>query len=234
MSAAASWLKSCSGGRLDKAASGLNTAPSPLDPRRLESIPLYAQSAILAALLAFSGFFSMSETAMMAANRYRLRSAANEGSRGARLALELLSQTDKLLGIILLFNNLVNAAAATLVSVITIQLFGNEEWALGASTLGVTFLILVFAEITPKVIGANHANKLACFAVCISSSGSSICSSPRCSSYCASRPTAKRTGSNCPPRSCACWCWSPAPSFRPSTAASCSIFSSSKTSPSRT
>ena len=104
----------------------------------------------------------MAETAMMAANRYRLRTAANQGSRGARLALDLLGQTDKLLGIILLFNNLVNAAAATLVSVITIQLFGNEEWALGVSTLGVTFLILVFSEITPKVIGANHANYLAC------------------------------------------------------------------------
>ena len=127
----------------------------------MDAIPLYAQSAILAALLALSGLFSMAQTAMMAANRYRLRSAASLGSRGARLALELLDQTDKLLGIILLFNNLVNAAAATLVSVITIQLFGNEEWVLGVSTLGVTFLILVFAEITPKVIGANHANRLA-------------------------------------------------------------------------
>lgn len=128
----------------------------------MDSIPLSAQTAILAALLAMSGFFSMAETAMMAANRYRLRSAAQLGSRGARLALDLLDQTDKLLGIILLFNNLINAAAATLVSVITIQLFGSEEWILGVSTLLVTFLILVFSEITPKVIGANHANQLAC------------------------------------------------------------------------
>ena len=128
----------------------------------MNSIPLSGQLAILAALLALSGFFSLAETSMMAANRYRLRSAANRGSRGAGLALELLGKTDKLLGIILLCNNLVNAAAATLVSVITIQLFGNEEWVLGVSTLVVTFLILVFAEITPKVIGANHANRLAC------------------------------------------------------------------------
>lgn len=128
----------------------------------MESIPLSVQSLILVTLLALSGFFSMAETSMMAANRYRLRSAASLGSRGARLALALLDQTDKLLGIILLCNNLVNAAAATLVSVITIQLFGNEEWVLGVSTLGVTFLILVFSEITPKVIGANHANRLAC------------------------------------------------------------------------
>ena len=128
----------------------------------MESIPLSVQSLILVTLLALSGFFSMAETSMMAANRYRLRTAAGQGSRGARLALALLDQTDKLLGIILLCNNLVNAAAATLVSVITIQLFGNEEWVLGVSTLGVTFLILVFSEITPKVIGANHANRLAC------------------------------------------------------------------------
>jgi Mg2+/Co2+ transporter CorB len=129
----------------------------------------------------------MAETAMMAANRYRLRSAANQGSRGARLALDLLGKTDKLLGIILLCNNLVNAAAATLVSVITIQLFGSEEWVLGVSTLVVTFLILVFSEITPKVVGANHANRLACIVsypcrpcsrACISSSGSSTSSLP--------------------------------------------------------
>ncbi len=98
---------------------------------------------------------------MMAANRYRLRHLAQGGHRGARLALDLLARTDKLLGVILLFNNLINAAAATLVSVIVIQLFGEEDWALGAGTLFVTFLILVFAEITPKVVGAGNADRLA-------------------------------------------------------------------------
>ena len=98
---------------------------------------------------------------MMAANRYRLRHLAQGGHRGARLALDLLARTDKLLGVILLFNNLINAAAATLVSVIAIQLFGEAEWALGAGTLLVTFLILVFAEITPKVVGAGNADRLA-------------------------------------------------------------------------
>lgn len=98
---------------------------------------------------------------MMAANRYRLRHRAQEGHRGARLALELLARTDKLLGVILLFNNLINAAAATLVSIIAIQLFGEEDWALGIGTLLVTFLILVFGEITPKVIAAGNADRLA-------------------------------------------------------------------------
>jgi Mg2+/Co2+ transporter CorB len=127
----------------------------------LTDVPLSAQFAALAVLLVISGFFSLAETAMMAANRFRLRHLAQGGHRGARLALDLLARTDKLLGVILLFNNLINAAAATLVSIIAIQLFGEEDWALGAGTLFVTFLILVFAEITPKVVGAGNADRLA-------------------------------------------------------------------------
>jgi Mg2+/Co2+ transporter CorB len=127
----------------------------------MEEIPLSWQFATLGALLICSGFFSIAETAMMACNRYRLRHLAAQGHRGARLALALLAQTDKLLGVILLGNNLINAGAATLVSVITIELFGDEKWALGAGTLIITFLILVFSEITPKVIGAAHADRIA-------------------------------------------------------------------------
>lgn len=98
---------------------------------------------------------------MMAANRYRLQARQQAGQTGARLALELLAKIDKLLGVILLFNNLINAAAATLVSLIAIRLFGEEEWALGAGTVVVTFLILVFSEVTPKVIGAGRADQIA-------------------------------------------------------------------------
>ena len=129
----------------------------------MSDINLTLQIATLVVLLVLSGCFSMSETVMMAANRYRLRSLAGQGNRGATLALDLLGKTDRLLGVILLFNNLVNTAAATLVSVITLELFGDERWALGIATLLVTFAILVFSEITPKVIGANHADRLAPF-----------------------------------------------------------------------
>jgi Mg2+/Co2+ transporter CorB len=122
---------------------------------------LPAQLTALVMLLVFSGAFSMTETVMMAANRYKLRSRAAAGHQGARLALELLGKTDRLLGVILLFNNLINIAAATLSSVITIHLFGEDRWALGAGTVTLTFLILVFSEITPKVIGAQHADRLA-------------------------------------------------------------------------
>ena len=98
---------------------------------------------------------------MMAANRFRLRHLAQNGHRGAKKAIELLEKTDKMLGTILLGNNLVNSAAATLVSVIVIALFGEEKWALGVGTLVVTFAILVFSEITPKIIGATYADRLA-------------------------------------------------------------------------
>jgi Mg2+/Co2+ transporter CorB len=127
----------------------------------MDEIPLSWLGIALVVLLAFSAFFSMTETAMMASNRYRLRHLANEGHRGARLALDLLGRTDKMLGVILLGNNLVNAGAATLVSIITIQLFGEDKWAIGIGTLVITFLILVFSEITPKIIAASYADRLA-------------------------------------------------------------------------
>lgn len=126
----------------------------------MEEIPLSALSIALIVLLLLSAFFSMSETSMMAANRYRLRHKASQGHRGARLAISLLDRADKLLGVILLGNNLVNAGAATLVSVITIELIGEDKWALGAATLFTTFIILVCSEITPKVIAATYADRL--------------------------------------------------------------------------
>ncbi len=127
----------------------------------MDDLPLSALFIALMFLLVFSGFFSGSETVMMAANRFRLRHAAEQGHRGARLALDLLAHTDKLLGLILLGNTLFNAGSATVAGVICVRFFGNEEWVLGASTLSVTFVMLVFAEITPKVVGAAHADRLA-------------------------------------------------------------------------
>ncbi len=130
----------------------------------MTDISLATQFSALALLLVISALFSMTETVMMASNRYRLRSLAASGHRGAQLAVDLLAQTDRLLGVILLFNNLVNIGAATLSSVITIELFGDERWALGVGTVVLTFLILVFSEITPKVIGATYADRLALIA----------------------------------------------------------------------
>ncbi|MCL4800719.1 MAG: HlyC/CorC family transporter [Burkholderiales bacterium] len=127
----------------------------------MDETPLATELAALAVLLVFSGLFSIAETSMMALNRYRLRAMVKLGNRAAKRAADLLGRTDRLLGVILLGNNLVNIAAATLASVITIEFFGRNEYALMASTAGLTFLILVFSEITPKVLGAAYPEKIA-------------------------------------------------------------------------
>ena len=127
----------------------------------MDEIPLSAQFTALAVLLVCSAFFSMSETAMMASNRIRLRHMAQEGNRGARLAVALLGKTDQLLGVILLGNTLINSVAAMLTGNIALQVFGQEKWALEIGALFVTFCLLVFSEITPKVAGATYPDWLA-------------------------------------------------------------------------
>jgi Mg2+/Co2+ transporter CorB len=127
----------------------------------MEHIPLTWGVAALLLLLVMSAFFSIAETSMMALNRYRLRHLVAEGHGGARRAEALLQRTDRLLGAILIGNNVVNAAAATLASLVAVQLFGQGKFAYAASTLAISFLIIVFAEITPKVIGATYPERIA-------------------------------------------------------------------------
>jgi Mg2+/Co2+ transporter CorB len=127
----------------------------------VDAIPLSWLFWALAVLLLVSGFFSVAETSMMALNRYRLKHLVKQGSRAARLTQDLLNRTDRLLGVILLGNNLINAASAVLVTEIARRLFGEGEFTLMIATIAVTFFILVFSEITPKVIGATYPEKLA-------------------------------------------------------------------------
>jgi Mg2+/Co2+ transporter CorB len=122
---------------------------------------LKAELAALAGLLVLSALFSIAETSMMALNRYRLRAMVRLGNAAAKRAADLLARTDRLLGVILFGNNLVNIAAATLASVVTIELFGQDEVALSVSAAVLTFLILVFAEITPKILGATYPERIA-------------------------------------------------------------------------
>lgn len=129
----------------------------------MENIPLHILLVILLVLLVLSGFFSLSETSMMAINRYRLKHLAKQGHRGARLTTKLLEKTDRLLGVILLGNNLLNTASATLVAVIIANFFGQHEMALVIGTICITFAILVFSEITPKVIAAAYPEPIALF-----------------------------------------------------------------------
>jgi Mg2+/Co2+ transporter CorB len=98
---------------------------------------------------------------MMALNRYRLRALASQGRRGAQIAAQLLARTDRLLGMILIGNNLVNAAISALVTAMAIGYFGNNETVIAVATGTVAFLIIVFAEITPKVIGATYPERIA-------------------------------------------------------------------------
>ncbi|HEV8262885.1 MAG TPA: HlyC/CorC family transporter [Burkholderiales bacterium] len=127
----------------------------------MDEIPLHTLLIAFVVLLVVSAFFSISEISMMALNRYRLRHLAKTGHRGARLTGQLLARTDKLLGVILLGNNLVNAAAAGIATTIALRYFGQDEYAFIVATGIVTFFILVFSEITPKVIGATYPERIA-------------------------------------------------------------------------
>ena len=129
-----------------------------------DNIPIHWLMVTLAMLLASSGFFSMSETCMMALNRYRLGHLIKQGSRGARLAGELLSKVDEMLSFILAGNTVINAATTILVAEICRRLFGEGEYVLAIATGAASICILIFAEILPKVIGARFAEKIALLA----------------------------------------------------------------------
>ncbi len=125
----------------------------------MEDIALGSLYTTLLILILLSGFFSSSETGLMAINKYRLRHLANKGHRGARLAQRLLKTPDRLIGLILLGNNLVNILAASIATVIGIRLFGvNGVW---IASLLLTVVILIFAEVAPKTIAAVHPERIA-------------------------------------------------------------------------
>ena len=127
----------------------------------MEDVPLWVQVLTLIALLLASAFFSIAETSMIALNRFRLRHLVKEGRRGARRAAELLQQTEKLLGTILLGNNVVNTALTAIVTALAIRQFGNNDTTILVATTAVALLIIVFCEITPKVIGATYPERIA-------------------------------------------------------------------------
>jgi len=130
----------------------------------LDNLPLGALFAILIVLLVCSGFFSSSETGMMALNRYRLNHLVRKGNKSAKLTAKLLAHTDRLLGSILFGNTLLNVAAATLTEIIVLRMFGRDNsTALLLGTLAITFVLLVFSEIMPKVIAASQPERIALF-----------------------------------------------------------------------
>ena len=122
---------------------------------------LWWEIAGLVALLVLSAFFSIAETAMMAFNRYRLKHLVAQGHGGAIRVAELLKRTDRLLGGILIGNTLVVVAASALSTVLAVRLFGEDRIVYAVGTLVISFLIIIFSEITPKVIGATHPERAA-------------------------------------------------------------------------
>jgi len=124
-----------------------------------DDISLSALLGILAILLVLSAFFSGSETALMRLNRYRLRHRAREGYRAAQLAEKLLERPDRLIGLILLGNNLVNFAAVALVTLVAMRIGGEPAVAL--ATLVLTVIVLIFAEAAPKTLAALHPERIA-------------------------------------------------------------------------
>ena len=125
-----------------------------------DDIPLAGLLSLLVVLLLLSAFFSGSETALMSLNRYQLRHKAREGHRGAKLAEKLLQRPDRLIGLILLGNNLVNFSAASLVAVIAFKHFGGES-AVWLGTVFLTLAVLIFSETAPKTLAALHPERLA-------------------------------------------------------------------------
>lgn len=124
-----------------------------------EDVPLSLLFSLLVFLLLLSAFFSSSETALMTLNRYRLRHQARAGNRSAKLIETLLSRPDRLIGLILLGNNLVNIFAASLTTIIAIRIGGDSAIAAGALIL--TVVILIFAEVTPKTLAALQPERVA-------------------------------------------------------------------------
>ncbi len=110
-------------------------------------------------LLILSAFFSGSETALTAASRGKLRSLADKGNRGAESALEITEDNERLIGSVLLGNNLVNILAASLATALFTRLFGESGVAL--ATLLMTFLVLIFAEVLPKTYAITNAETAA-------------------------------------------------------------------------
>ncbi len=114
---------------------------------------------ILGVLLFMSAYFSGSETSMMSVNRYRLRHLAQQGNAGAKRVQFLLDRPDRLISLILIGNNLVNIAASAIATLICLRWFGDAGIVI--ATFGLTLIVLIFAEVTPKTIAALHPEQIA-------------------------------------------------------------------------
>lgn len=124
----------------------------------MEAIPLYILVLLLFVLFFMSAFFSGSETALMSVNRYQIAHLASCGNRSAKRVLKLLAHTDRLIGFILLGNNFTNIILTQLATYIGYRLYGSLGIAIATGAL--TLSIMLFAEVTPKVLASHYATKI--------------------------------------------------------------------------
>lgn len=116
---------------------------------------------LLIVLLGLSGFFSMSETALMAITKIRMRTMLDEGVKGAKLLDKLLQNPSKLLSAILIGNNVVNIGASAISTTLTVKLMGGSDVGALVATGVMTVLVLIFGDITPKTIAKMNTEKVA-------------------------------------------------------------------------
>lgn len=129
------------------------------DPSSTLDAAFWITCAVILGLLVMSGFFSGSETALTAASRGKLRAKADKGSRGAERALQITEDNERLIGSVLLGNNLVNILATSLATAIFTRAFGESGVAL--ATLVMTLLVLIFAEVLPKTYAITNSETAA-------------------------------------------------------------------------
>ncbi|MFP6776072.1 MAG: CNNM domain-containing protein [PS1 clade bacterium] len=125
----------------------------------METLSTFWLGIVLIVLILISAFFSSAETSMMAINRYRLKSLSAKNDTKAKRTEKLLSDIDRLIGTILLGNNFVNIFASSVATILAIKLWG--EGSVVYSSIVLTFVILIFAETTPKTFAAKNPEKIA-------------------------------------------------------------------------
>ncbi|MDO4632792.1 MAG: hemolysin family protein [Eubacteriales bacterium] len=116
------------------------------------------QAGIILFLVLLSAFFSSAETALTTVNKIKIRTLAQEGNKRAETLLTIIENPGRLLGTILVGNNIVNLAASSLMTTLTLRLFGNIGVSVGTGVL--TLLILIVGEIAPKTLATSHAEQL--------------------------------------------------------------------------
>lgn len=127
----------------------------------MSDIPLGVLVGTLIFLVLLSAFFSAAEIAMVSLNRHRLRHLAASGHRGAQLAERLLKRPDRLIGVILLGSNAVNALFSALTTVAVINVWGTEESAIAIATIIITLVVLILTDLAPKTMAALHPEFIA-------------------------------------------------------------------------